>query len=223
LWTSTARGVPPFPGTPEKPLPAEPREDVAVAREPECGGADTGQAREDAAASQRILDAFVEAGGNLIDTADSYSHWVPGNSGGESETILGEWTRSRGNRDSVIIATKVSRHPEFPGLAPENIAKAADDLAVFPYWPLAGGFLTGKYRSEADLAGRARGAAVQRHLTDDGFHVLDALDAVASAHGTSPATVALAWLLAKPTVTAPLASATSVEQLAELVAAPPCT
>jgi len=269
----------------------------------------------DREASERVLDAFVDAGGNHIDTADSYSAWVPGNRGGESETILGEWMRSRRNRHSLVIATKVGAHPEFRGLAPDNIARAAeaslrrlrtdyvdlyyahyDDegqpieeiapafdrlvregkvryvgisnfdparsaawvrfarenglavpvalqpeynlvarrnyerniaplaeaegLGVLPYFGLASGFLTGKYRTPADLEGRPRGRAVARYLNDDGLRVISALETIATARGAAIATVALAWLLAKPTVTAPLASATSVEQLAELVAAP---
>lgn len=269
----------------------------------------------DAEGSERVLDAFVEGGGNFIDTADSYSAWVPGNRGGESETIIGEWMRRRGNRDTVVIATKVGAHPEFKGLAPDNIARAADaslqrlqtdfidlyyahyddegvpieeiatafdalvragkvryigisnlsperaaawmraaeegglelpvalqpeynlvsrrryeteyapvaetyHLAVFPYFGLAAGFLTGKYRTAADLAGRARAGMVQQYMNEDGLEVVDELVAIAKARETSPATVALAWLLARPTVTAPLASATTVDQLAELMAAP---
>src|SRR5690606_21489384 len=272
-------------------------------------GASTFGNTTDREASERVLDAFVDAGGNHIDTADSYSAWVPGNRGGESETILGEWMRSRGNRGSLVIATKVGAHPEFKGLAPDNIARAAeaslrrlqtdyvdlsyahyDDecrpieeiapafdrlvregrvryvgisnfepersaewirfarenglavpvalqpeynlvarskyerkiaplaeaegLGVLPYFGLASGFLTGKYRTPADLEGRRRGRAVARYLNDDGLRVISALETVAAARDAAIATVALAWLLAKPTVTAPLASATSVEQLA---------
>lgn len=268
-----------------------------------------------AAESETVLDAFVEGGGNFIDTADSYSSWVPGNRGGESETILGEWMRRRGNRGSVVVATKVGAHPEFRGLAPDNVARAADAslrrlrtdyidlyyahyddeerpieeiaatfdalvkankvryvgisnvspdriaawlrvarensfavpvalepeyslvsrknyernlaplaeanrLSVFPYFGLASGFLTGKYRTPEDLKGAARGAAVKKYLNENGLKVVDAVRSVAAERGTQPATVALAWLLAKPTVTAPLASATSVKQLAELLAAP---
>jgi len=269
----------------------------------------------DKEASERVLDAFVDAGGNHIDTADSYSAWVPGNKGGESETILGEWMKSRRNRQSIVLATKVGAHPEFKGLAPDNIARAAeaslrrlqtdyidlyyahyDDesrpieeiatafdrlvrdgkvryigisnfdparsaawirfarenglavpvalqpeynlvarrhyernvaplaeaegLGVLPYFGLASGFLTGKYRTPADLEGRPRGRAVAKYLNDDGLRVISALEAIASERNAAIATVALAWLLARPTVTAPLASATSVEQLAELMAAP---
>jgi len=269
----------------------------------------------DQEASERVLDAFIDAGGNHIDTADSYSAWVPGNRGGESETILGEWMRSRKNRHSLVLATKVGAHPEFKGLAPENIVRAAeaslrrlqtdyvdlyyahyDDegrpieeiapafdrlvrdgkvryvailnfepsrseewirfarenglavpvalqpeynlvarrnyeanvaplaeaegLGVLPYFGLASGFLTGKYRTPADLEGRPRGRSVAKYLNDDGLRVISALETVAAAREAAIATVALAWLLAKPTVTAPLASATRVEQLAELMAAP---
>lgn len=268
----------------------------------------------DQAASERVLDAFLAAGGNHVDTADSYSSWIPGHRGGESETVLGEWMHERGNRRSVVIATKVGRHPKFTGLAPENIARAAeaslrrlqteyidlyyahfDDqdvaidviaaafdrlvregkvryvgisnlsperisawmrvarenglavpvalqreynlvsrrdyernleplakthgLGVLPYFGLASGFLTGKYRTEADLAGRPRARAVGRYLNEDGLRVVAALEAVASARKAAIASVALAWLLARPTVTAPLASANDVHQLADLMAA----
>jgi len=269
----------------------------------------------DAVASEKVLDAFVAGGGNFIDTADSYSHWKPGNRGGESETIIGEWMRKRNNRDALVIATKVGGHPEFKGLAPDNVQRAANEslkrlqcdhidlyyahyddetqsieaiartfdrlvsagtiryigisnfsparinawmhfaqenslavpialqpeynlvsrqyyersvepiareygVGVFPYFGLASGFLSGKYRTAADLEGAARGQAVQKYLNPDGFRVLDALREVAEARNAAMATVALAWLLAKPTITAPLASATSEQQLAELLAAP---
>lgn len=269
----------------------------------------------DAQASEKVLDAFVAGGGNFIDTADSYSYWVPGNSGGESETILGDWMHRRGNRHSMVIATKVSAHPEFVGLAPENIARAADAslrrlrsdhidlyyahhedadvpiadiagafdelvragkvryvaisnlpperieewmrvageqglalpvalqpeyslvsrrnyeqnvaplaeahrLAVIPYSVLASGFLSGKYRTREDLEGAARGGSVEAYLNENGLRVIEALEAVAAARGTALATVALAWALARPTITAPLASATTLAQLSELLAAP---
>ncbi|MDA8371142.1 MAG: aldo/keto reductase [Nocardiopsaceae bacterium] len=269
----------------------------------------------DAETSEEVLDAFVAGGGDFVDTADSYSFWVPGNTGGESETIIGQWMRSRGNRDEVVVATKVSGHPEFKGLAPDNIANAAnaslkrlqtdhidlyyahyDDestplveslaafdslvragkvryvgvsnysaervaewisvaqengfappvalqpnyslvnrrdyerdladlaerhrLGVFPYFSLASGFLTGKYRTADDLEGAARGAAVKPYMNEAGLKVVSTLESVASARGASIATTALAWLLAKPTVTAPLASATTIAQLSDLLAAP---
>ncbi len=281
------------------------------------GGNTFGNTTDDVA-SEEVLDAFTDGGGNFVDTADSYSHWVPGNQGGESEMILGAWMRSRGNRQRIIVATKVGGHPARKGLAPENVSAAADDslrrlqtdyvdlyyahydeesrpmeeiaasfdalvaagkvrqlaisnmsperteewlrvakenglavpmalqpeynlvsrrdyeqqiaplaerhgLAVFPYYGLASGFLTGKYRTETDLEGAARGGSVAAYMNEEGLKVVDALRRIASERDVAPATVALAWLLAKPTVTAPLASATSVGQLAELMAAPGLT
>ncbi|MCC8455185.1 aldo/keto reductase [Streptomyces rochei] len=259
-----------------------------------------------------VLDAYTAAGGNFIDTADSYSAWVDGNSGGESETVLGQWLAARGNRDDVVLATKVSQHPEYPGLSAANIKAAADaslrrlgtdhidlyythfdkpevpveeivgaldelvragkvrhiaasnisaerlaasldfsdreglaryvaiqphynlvsrdtyegglrdlaeraGLAAVPYYALAAGFLTGKYRPGATVdSPRAGGAA--RHLeTERGRRVLAALDEIAGAHEAPVATVALAWLAAQPTVAAPIASARTVEQLPALL------
>lgn len=269
----------------------------------------------DAPASRAVLDAFVDGGGNFIDTADQYSFWVPGNAGGESETILGEWLRRRGDRSQVVIATKVGGLPSRKGLAPENITAAIEDslrrlqtdyidlyyahyddedrpiqeiaesfdglvragkvreiavsnvsparieawvrtatenglavpvaiqpeyslvsrrnyeqdvapvaerhgLSVFPYYALASGFLTGKYRSKDDLEGAARGGAVAEYMNDEGLEVVQVLRTIAADRGVAVATVALAWLLTRPAITAPLASATSVEQLGELLAAP---
>ncbi|MEU1181805.1 aldo/keto reductase [Streptomyces sp. NPDC005820] len=267
----------------------------------------------DEAASFAVLDAYAAAGGNFVDTADSYSAWVDGNSGGESETILGRWVNKRGNRDDVVIATKVSQHPDFPGLTAANIKAAADasltrlgtdhidlyythfdkpevpveeiigaldelvtagkvrhiaasnisperlreslefsdreglaryvalqphynlvsrdtyegglqdlaaraGLAAVPYYALASGFLTGKYRPGTTVEG-PRAAGAGRHLdTDRGVRVLAALDEIAQAHGTEVATVALAWLAARPTVVAPIASARTLEQLPPLLA-----
>jgi aryl-alcohol dehydrogenase-like predicted oxidoreductase len=260
-----------------------------------------------------VLDAFTDAGGNFVDTADGYSAWKPGNSGGESETIIGEWMRARGNREAVVIGTKVSQHPDFRGLSAANVAAAAraslarlgtdhidlyyahfDDqsvpleetvgafndlvvagairyvgisnytsdrvtawidiaerngwalpvalqphynlvhrepyeselapvvaehgLGVMPYFSLASGFLTGKYRTAADLAGRARGDGAGQYLDERGLTVLDRLDGVAAAHGVTIAAVALAWLRSRPGVVAPIASATSPEQVSELIA-----
>lgn len=269
----------------------------------------------DKAASFAVLDAYTEAGGNFVDTADSYTAWIPGNSGGESERIIGEWTAARGNRDSVVIATKVSRHPDFLGLRPENIKAAADasltrlrtdridlyythfddpevpvediitaldelvtagkvraiaasnisperlaqsldfstregkaryvalqphynlmsrdtyegplqdiavrhGLAVAPYFSLAAGFLTGKYRAGTPVES-ARAAGVAAYLgTERGERVLTALEQTAAAHGTQVATVALAWLAAQPGVVAPIASARTLDQLPALLAAP---
>ncbi|QBJ91244.1 aldo/keto reductase [Streptomyces seoulensis] len=259
-----------------------------------------------------VLDAYRFAGGNFIDTADSYSAWVEGNQGGESETILGEWVRARGVRDQVVIATKVSQHPDFKGLGAANIKAAADaslrrlgtdhidlyythfdqpevpveeiigaldelvragkvryigasnisaerlkeslefseraglaryvalqphynlvsrdtyegplqdvaareGLSAVPYFALASGFLTGKYRAGVKVES-ARAGSVAKHLDSErGQKVLAALDEVASAHDTAVATVALAWLAAQPTVAAPIASARTVDQLPALV------
>ncbi len=263
-----------------------------------------------------LLDAFVDAGFNLVDTADVYSSWVPGNRGGESETIIGRWLQRSGKRDRVVIATKVAKWGEQPGLSAANINEAVegslrrlhvdtidlyqaheDDesvpleetlgafarlveqgkvraigasnysaprlrdalavsaqynlpryetlqpeynlydragyeagleslvreqgLGVISYYSLASGFLTGKYRS-ADDASRssARGASVvQRYLNARGTCVLAALDDIAARHRATPAQVALAWLIARPGITAPIASATSVEQLREILVA----
>ena len=261
-----------------------------------------------------VLDGYVAGGGNFIDTADSYSAWVPGHSGGESETIIGEWTSARGNRDSVVIATKVSRHPQFRGLSAKSIHGGADaslarlqtdhidlyyahyddpdvpveesagafrelqvagkirhvglsnyteprlrewfavcqaegwplpvafqpqynlvarqpyesefapivaefGLGVMPYYALASGFLAGKYRSASDNAGAARQPSAARYLTPTGLAVLAELDKIAAAHGVEVAAVAIAWLLTRPGITAPLASARTVDQLGPLLAA----
>jgi aryl-alcohol dehydrogenase (NADP+) len=263
--------------------------------------------------SFRILDAFVAGGGDFIDTADSYSAWIDGNSGGESETIIGEWLASR-KPSGVTVATKVSQHPQFRGLAAANVRAAAeasltrlgaeridlyyahfDDetvpleetvaafgalvqdglvrhtalsnysadrirewiaiardlgvaepvavqphysivergieqdvlpvaeefgLGVIPYFSLAKGFLTGKYRStEADGAGSPRAAAASAYATEKNLRVVDALERIGGAHGASIATAALAWLRSRPAVAAPLASASRVDQVADLVAA----
>ncbi|WP_243040040.1 aldo/keto reductase [Dyella sedimenti] len=265
--------------------------------------------------SFELLDAFVDAGFNLIDTADVYSAWVPGNRGGESETIIGKWLKRSGKRDKVVIATKVAKWAEHPGLSPINIHQAvegslkrlqtdyidlyqaheddasvplqetleafarlieqgkvrvigasnygadrfaealamsarlglpryetlqpeynlvnrkgyeqeleplvvAEQVGVISYYALASGFLSGKYRSDADLGkSAARRAAVQKYLNPHGLGVLAALDKVAAAHGATPAQVALAWLIARPGITAPIASATSIPQLKELFGA----
>ncbi|HLT31081.1 MAG TPA: aldo/keto reductase [Myxococcaceae bacterium] len=269
----------------------------------------------DEAATFDILDAFVEGGGNFIDTADSYVSWIPGGKGGESETLIGRWMASRKARDRVVIATKVGGLEGLKNLKPQTIATAAeaslqrlgtdvidlyyahwdDDpptpieevsaafdalvkagkvrqvgisnmsperieawlevaqaeghavpvalqpqyslvaraayeaniaplarknrLGVFPYYALASGFLTGKYRSPTDAEGRARGGAVARYLTPEGLGVLEELDAVAAERGASVTSIALAWLLAKPQVTAPIASVSRAEQLPDLLAA----
>ena len=265
--------------------------------------------------SFELLDAFVDAGFNLIDTADVYSAWVPGNRGGESETIIGKWLQRSGKRDKMVISTKVAKWVEHPGLSPMNIAQAVDgslqrlqtdhidlylaheddasvpmeetlgafgrlieagkvraigasnftadrfadalnvstqhhlpryevlqpeynlvsradyerdfeplirreNIGVISYYALASGFLSGKYRSAADLTkSSARGGAVKKYLNPHGLQVLAALDAVAAEQGATTAQVALAWLIARPGLTAPIASATSVQQLNELFGA----
>ena len=262
-----------------------------------------------------LLDAFVGAGLNLIDTADGYSAWAPGNQGGESETIIGNWLAKSGKRDQVIIATKVAKWARHKGLAPANIQAAAEDslqrlkidtidlyfaheddpqvpladtlgafarlieqgkvraigasnysvarfaealqvsaqhglpryevmqpeynlmersgyetgletlareqrIGVMSYYALASGFLTGKYRSEGDLGqSAARRNAVGKYLNGHGLRILAALDDVARRHAATPAQVALAWLIARPGISAPIASATRVGQLEELVGA----
>jgi aryl-alcohol dehydrogenase-like predicted oxidoreductase len=264
--------------------------------------------------SFEVLDAFLAGGGNFIDTADSYSAFAPGNSGGESEAILGEWLAARpGIRERVVIATKVGKHPQYMGLAPENVRAAAraslerlgtdridlyyaheddpntpleDTLAAFaeligegkvryvaasnysaprlaqalaiaeredlpryvalqphyslverdvyegelrgvcereglaciPYWGLASGFLTGKYRPGGPQVDSPRAGGAAAHLNERGIAVLDALDEVAGAHDVEVASVALAWLLAQPTVLSAIASARNVEQLGPLLA-----
>ncbi|WP_399940722.1 aldo/keto reductase [Streptomyces sp. BBFR25] len=263
-------------------------------------------------ASFAVLDAYTAAGGNFVDTADSYSAWVDGNSGGESETVLGRWFASRGNRDDVVLATKVSQHPEYPGLSAANIKAAADaslrrlgtdhidlyythfdkpevpveeiigaldelvkagkvrhiaasnisaerlaeslefsdreglaryvalqphynlvsrdtyegelrdlaeqaGLAAVPYYALAAGFLTGKYRPGTAVDSPRAGGAAKHLESERGRRVLAALDEIAEAHDAPVATVALAWLAAQPTVAAPIASARTVEQLPALL------
>ena len=259
-----------------------------------------------------VLDAYAAAGGNFIDTADSYSSWIHGNSGGESETIIGRWMAARGNRDDIVIATKVGKKPGLEGLAPTTIRRAAEeslarlgtdridlyyahlddettsleatlgafgeliaegkvrhiaasnygaprlaealaiarenglpeyvavqphynlvfrdeyegalaDLCVrenigcVPYFGLASGFLTGKYRAGGPEVASARAGSAADYLDDRGIAVLAALDEVAAAHGTTVAAVALSWLAAQPGVVAPIASARTPEQLAELL------
>jgi aryl-alcohol dehydrogenase-like predicted oxidoreductase len=270
----------------------------------------------DEATSHALLDGFIHAGFNFIDTADMYSVWVPGNKGGESETIIGKWLRKSGKRGKVIIATKVGLEMGAgkKGLSKAYILRAAEDslrrlqtdvidlyqshtddnttpldetleaysqlikqgkvraigasnysaprlkealevsknnglpsyqtlqphynlydradfeaeleplclkenIGVISYFSLARGFLSGKYRSEKDLSkSAARGAGVKQYLDARGMRILDALDALALEYHTTPASIALAWLLARKSVTAPIVSATSLKQLDELIA-----
>lgn len=269
----------------------------------------------DEAMSFRLLDEFVDAGFNLIDTADVYSNWYKGNVGGESERIIGKWMKSRKNRDRVIIATKVGHKmsesefglkkgyilqavekslerlqtdyidlyqthkddaeteveetlqayativqqgkvrvigasnlsqnrmreslaasermglPRYESVQPRyNLYDRADfekelqqyclenELGVIPYFSLASGFLSGKYRSEADLSTSSRQLRIKDYLNERGWRIVDSLTHVAEDTKTSPSQVAIAWLRAQPGITAPIASATSSEQLKELIA-----
>jgi aryl-alcohol dehydrogenase-like predicted oxidoreductase len=263
-----------------------------------------------------LLDRFVDAGLNAVDTADAYSRWVPGNKGGESETIIGKWMKSRGNRDKVVVITKVGADmgqgkkdlsaayiekavdaslkrlrtdavdlylshwpdpatpyeetlgtyqtllakgkiryagasnldaaqlraaldvaslrslPRYEVLQPEyNLYDrssfdgplhdlcVAEDIGVITYFSVAQGFLSGKYRSEADLGKSARGGGMKDYLNPRGMGILAALDIVSARHSAKQAEVALAWLMAQPGVTAPIASATTLDQVDSLVRA----
>jgi aryl-alcohol dehydrogenase-like predicted oxidoreductase len=268
----------------------------------------------DEATTFQLLDAFTDAGFNLIDTADVYSNWVPGHQGGESETILGKWLKQSGKRQQVVVATKVGGKmaPDQKGLSRAYIRSAVeaslrrlqtevidlyqshyDDpatpieetqetyaqlvqegkirvigasnfsasrlkqallvseqhgwpryeslqpeynlydrqefehrleplcvenkIGVISYYALASGFLTGKYRKQADLKKSPRGQGVQKYLNERGFRILAALDQVAADHQTDPASIAIAWLIARRSITAALASATSLQQLQSLM------
>jgi len=268
----------------------------------------------DEATSFRLLDTFVDAGFNLVDTADVYSAWAPGNRGGESETIIGKWLSATGKRDRVVIATKVGydlkeggkglsrahilksvdlslarlrtdridlyqSHVEDPGVPHEetlatfaeliqagkvraigasnfkphtlrdalgvskrlglpryetlqplyNLYDRAEfeaglgplcreeGIGVIPFFALASGFLTGKYRTEADFALSARGQRAKDYLNERGRRIVAALEEVAAGAGSTPGQVAIAWLMAQPGITAPIASGRTVEQVRDLV------
>jgi aryl-alcohol dehydrogenase-like predicted oxidoreductase len=268
----------------------------------------------DKTASFAVLDRFADAGFETIDTADAYSSWVPGNTGGESERVIGEWMETRGRRDRTIVITKVGSEmgPGKKGLSAAYIVEAveaslqrlrtdyidiylshwpdpavpyeetlgayqqllrggkvraigasnldaaqlrasldaaaanglprydvlqpeynlydrasfegllrdlaiAEDIGVVTYFSLAKGFLTGKYRRESDLGQSQRGGGVRAYLNPRGTRILHALDQVAAAHDARPAEVALAWIAAQPGVTAPIASATTVDQVNSLI------
>jgi aryl-alcohol dehydrogenase-like predicted oxidoreductase len=270
----------------------------------------------DQATSFKLLDSFVGAGFNLVDTADVYSRWVPGHQGGESETIIGNWLKQRGNREQVVIATKVGADMGQGGfkltksyilqavedslrrlqtdyidlyqthyddmdtpveetletygqlvkegkvraigtsnMSPERLLLSLDaserngypryetlqplynlydreefeksyapiceehQLGVINYYALASGFLSGKYRSAADVSKSARGQKALTYLNERGLHILEVLDQVAAQYNTTPASVAIAWLINRPGITAPIASATSTTQLADLMKA----
>jgi aryl-alcohol dehydrogenase-like predicted oxidoreductase len=284
---------------------------------PLCFGCNVFGWTVDEATSFALLDAMLERGINFLDTADVYSRWVPGHQGGESETIIGRWLKARGNRDRVVLATKVGidmgegrvglkpariaeaveaslkrlqtdyidlyqshrddpdtpqdetlgayaklieagkvrvigasnftaerlsealtlseTHglPRYESLQPEySLAERAgfegpleqvcreNEVGVITFFSLAAGFLTGKYRSEADFAKSERGArSIPKYMNERGMRILAALDEVSGMTGAEPAAIALAWLMAKPAVTAPIASVTSLKQLDTLVAA----
>jgi len=283
---------------------------------PLCLGGNVFGWSADADTSDAVLDAYAEAGGNFLDTAECYSGWAEGNSGGESERIIGDWMRRRGNRGQIVVASKVGATmqggPMPRGLRPERIREAvegslrrlqvdridlyyahyedpetpqdetlgafdelvreglvgvlgasnhspaqlrealaisdrqglaryqvlqphynllerdvyegeleevaaAEGIATCPYYALARGFLTGKYRPGKPLPESVRASGVaQTAMNDRGLRILGAVEEVAAAHGATPAQVALAWLLAQPTVGAPIASATRPEQVREL-------
>ncbi len=284
---------------------------------PLCFGGNVFGWTADRRTSFRLIDAWLDAGFNFIDTADVYSIWAPGHVGGESETILGQWLKASGRRGDVIIATKVGKPmgPDKKGLKPAYIRQAVEDslrrlqtdridlyqshdddadtpledtlgafadliragkvraigasnysaprlsealatsarlglpryeslqplynlydravfeddlgplcrnqqVGVISFYALAAGFLSGKYRSRADISKSVRGTNVSaRYVNPRGMKVLAALDAVAARHNATPAQVAVAWVMAQPGVTSPIASATSLAQLKDLVAA----
>jgi aryl-alcohol dehydrogenase-like predicted oxidoreductase len=289
------------------------RSDIEVA--PFCFGGNVFGWTADEKTSFALLDAFVEAGFDFIDTADAYSRWVPGHTGGESEAIIGRWMKQRGNRDKVIIATKVGADmgsgrtmapayvrkavedslrrlqtdridlyqthwddpktpleevlstyadlikagkvraigasnysaarlkealeisdrkglPRYESLQPEynlmerrvyesELAPLCRDeqIGVITYYSLASGFLTGKYRSKDDAQKSPRGAGATKYLDERGIRTLAVLDEIAASRQATVAQLALAWLIAKPELTAPIASATSLPQLEELLGA----
>ncbi|MBS1947132.1 MAG: aldo/keto reductase [Bacteroidetes bacterium] len=266
--------------------------------------------------SFKVMDVFESGGFNFIDTADVYSRWAPGNTGGESETIIGKWMKQKNNRHKIIVATKVGSdmgqgHKDLSkkyilkaaegsllrlqtdyidlyqthwdddkapveetleayaelmrqgkvrwigasNLSPERLKKSFEaskkhgypvyqsfqpgynlydrgnyekeiepiciqhNMGVITYYSLASGFLSGKYRSENDLSKSKRGAGIKKYLNERGFKILHALDEVAKEHNTVPSSVAIAWLLSRPSITAPISSATSSEQLNDLIKA----
>jgi aryl-alcohol dehydrogenase-like predicted oxidoreductase len=283
---------------------------------PLCLGGNVFGWTADEKASFALLDAFVGAGFGFVDTADTYSSWLPGHAGGESETVIGNWLAARGHgagsgREKLTIATKVGMWTKMPGLKAANIIAGCEgslkrlrtdyidlfqshcddpetpqdesleafgklvaagkvravgasnfdatrlaaaekiaeeggfprydtlqplyslverdfekalqplcvdeEIGVIPFYSLAAGFLTGKYRSKADTEGKARGGKVAQYLTDENFALLDRMENIAKAHDTGMAEVAIAWLRDRPSVVAPIASATSLEQLQSLI------
>ena len=279
---------------------------------PLCLGSNIFGSNTDEAQSHAVMDAYFGHGGNFIDTADMYNQWVEGHVGGESETIIGSWMNARGNRDAMVIATKVSKMDRRPGLSAKNIFAACeeslnrlqtdyidlyyshdDDLTVsleetlgayaqliaegkvryiaasnftparlresikfsednnvpayvavqdlynlvdrtkyegemsqavadlgitnIPFYGIARGFLTGKYRAGVTEVDSKRAAGAREYASDKNFAVLAVMDEVAKAHNASLAAIALAWLRAQPTVSVPIASARTVEQVHEII------
>lgn len=286
-----------------------PKTDLTV--HPLCLGGNVFGYSADIANSEIVLDYYFDNGGNFIDTADMYSQWAPGHVGGESETVIGNWMKRRGNRAKMVIATKVAKLDTRPGLAAKNIAAACDDslrrlqtdyidlyyahqddpdtpieetlgafdslikagkvryiaasnftaarlqesldiaaklqlsayvasqdqynlmerdyekslaptlqangLSQFPFFGLARGFLTGKYRPGVTVESVRATAIANSYANDRGWAMLEKLDQIAKAQNASLAAVALAWLRAQPTVAAPIASATKLEQIKEIM------
>ena len=288
-----------------------PETDLVV--HPLCLGSNIFGSNADEAQSHAVMDAYAGYGGNFIDTADMYNQWVPGHIGGESETIIGSWMKARNNRQSIVIATKVSKMDRLPGLSAANIFAAceeslnrlqtdyidlyyshADDESVsleetlgayaqliaqgkvryiaasnftparlresvqysqdnnipayiavqdlynlvdrtayegtmaqtvadlgisnIPFYGIARGFLTGKYRPAITEVDSKRAAGAREYANDKNYLVLTAMDEISVAHNNAPlAAIALAWLRAQPTVSAPIASARTVEQLDEII------
>jgi aryl-alcohol dehydrogenase-like predicted oxidoreductase len=283
---------------------------------PFCFGGNVFGWTADEKTSFRLLDTLVDTGFDFVDTADVYSSWAPGNKGGESETIIGNWLKQTGNRDKVVIATKVGKPmgPDKRGLSKAYIEQAVEaslkrlqtdyidlyqshdddketplaetmeafselikqgkaravgasnytgarlkealetskenglasyetlqpeynlysresyetgleavclenNIGVITYYSLASGFLTGKYRSEADLSKSQRGGGIRKFLNERGLRILDALDKIAKEYHSSPAAVSLAWLIKRPGIVAPIASATSIKQLKDITSA----
>jgi aryl-alcohol dehydrogenase-like predicted oxidoreductase len=278
---------------------------------PLCLGGNVFGWTADEAMSFKLLDAFVAAGFDFVDTADGYSNWAPGHVGGESETVIGKWMKAKGTRARVVIATKLGMWKKTAGLKAANIISACEgsltrlqtdyidlyqahrddpdtpqdetleafarlvkegkvraigasnfdatrlesalkiseeggfpryqtlqplynlidrdfekalqplcveeEIGVFPYYALAAGFLTGKYRNKADTEGKARGTRVETYLNDKNLALLDRMDKVAKAHNATMAEVAIAWVRDRPSIVAPLASATNLDQLQSLI------
>lgn len=298
------------------PMPHRPLGRSGLQVSPVCLGGNVFGWTVDETVAFPLLDAWLDAGMNFIDTADTYSVWIPGHVGGESETILGKWMKARGNRSKVVLGTKVGMEmsPQRKGLSPKHIRQSIDDslnrlqtdyvdlywshkddpdvpladvlgtyaelikagkvraigasqftaarfkesletsrkngvpryealqphynlyerapvendfvpvciaetIGIAPYYGLASGFLTGKYRSEKDFGQSPRGRGMGKYLNERGLKILAALDAVAGKHRANPAQVAIAWLIARPGITAPIASATTPAHIADLAAA----